>query len=968
MRPEVRVLGPVEVIGPGGRANLQGARQRAVAGVLALHAGTVVSRDRLVDVLWDDDPPRTAVKSLHSHVARVRQSLSGCGLTDVLRTSEPGYVLMIEPEAVDAHRFARVVATARAAPPDDAEAVERLRAALASWRGPALADAGLVGWGVAEVERWHELRLTAWEHLWAAELRRGRHHVALPELERLLVAHPTRERLVGLYMLALYRCERQVEALEAYRRLAERLADELGVDPGAELSRLHTDILRRSSALDPPRPDAPDAPDAAPAQLPARAGHFTGRAADLSTLDRAVGEDGEWPVVSISGPGGMGKTSLAVQWAHRVAGRFPDGQLFLDLHGHDPAAAMTAAEALAHLLLGLGVPDSRVPATTAARAGLYRSVLYGRRVLVLLDNCGDAADLAALVPGGTASLLLITGRAKPASLMVRHAVCAVSLDALSDAEALTLLGRVLGAARVEREHRAATRLVRLCGGMPLALRIAAAKLVIRSDSTIEDLADELAADRLDSLAVEGDDRSVRAVIASAYRTLSAPAARAFRLLGSHPGPHFPAHLVAAACGVAPAAARPWIEELVGAHMIVGAGDGRYRFHDLVRLFAQQRGTGEEPALARVVDFYLALAREAADLPDRHAALATLDAERENLLPVVRAAGENGLPAAAWQLTAALTGFFDARGHWTERIEMCRVGVAAAAELGDPAAEGEMLRSLGTAYRITRHLTEALDCYPRALELMRAADDRRGEAAVHNNIGGANVELRRFDAAVAAYRQAIALHAATGNRRGIAVSQRNLGYTYVRMGRPELSFEPLGESLANARADGDLRLEAGALDTLGEAYLLLDDVDHALEHFRAALVLSRRVGDRRFESETLTNTGIALLGRGDPGAALVDLRQALAVSAALADRHGESVVRANLGRAHLALGDLTAAREEFRRALAIRERLQDGYEEARLHDDLAEVEARSGRPDAAARHRELARRLHGDPAVSARSPR
>lgn len=945
MGVDFRVLGPVEVIGPEGLADLQGARQRAVLGVLALHAGAVVPRERLVDVLWDDDPPRTAVKSLHSHVARVRQALSGCGLPGVLRTSATGYVLHVDAISVDAHRFERSV---RGLSGDADIVAKQSRDALALWRGDAFGDAMLTGWGIAEINRLHELRLTAFEHLWDAELRRGRHAEAVVELERLLVAHPHRERLVGLYMLALYRSGRQVDALDAYRGLKDLLADDLGVDPGPELSTLYIEILRQDRKLDIP---APIAGNPVPAQLPARPGHFTGRQAELSILDDSLAAQ-EPPIVMVFGPAGMGKTALAVQWAHRIAPHFPDGQLFLDLRGHDSDTAMPATQALTHLLLGLGVPDDRIPTGTIEKAGLYRSLVHGKRVLIVLDNCGDAEDVLPLVPGSATCLLLVTSRRALGALAVRHAVRGLGIDALDQEAARSLLTRVVGAARVDREPAAAARLAELCGGMPLALRIAAAKLLVHSERRIADLVDELAGgDPLAVLSVPGDSRSVHGVLASAYRALSPPAERMFRLLSQFPGPTFHTELAAALCGLPPASARSIVDELAATHLITGLGNGHYRFHDLIRLFAHQCGPHENQAGERMLDWYLALAEAANEIldPTRDRVrpqlryppelpadpLAVLDAELPNLVPVVRHAP----PSFAGQLTSALTSYFYARGHWATRVELCQVSVRAAQESGDPAAEAEMLRLLGVAYRVTRRMTEALDVYPRALELMRAAGDRRGEAAVYNSIAGANVDLRQFDEAVPAYRRAIELHAATGYRWGLLVAQRNLGYTYVLMGRPELSYEPLRLALAMAREIDNPRMEAAALDSLGEALLCEGETDRALDHFRGALAIGRRIGDRRFESEALNNLGLAQLERGEPGAALDTLRQALSVCRERADRHGESLTLHNIGRTRMAMGDLAAAREELRMALAIRDRFPDAYAEALVRANLAELETR-----------------------------
>jgi DNA-binding SARP family transcriptional activator len=587
VRAQVRVLGPVEVIGPYGAAQLTGARQRAVAALLALNAGAVLPRWRLVDALWGDEPPRTAVKSLHSHVARVRQALDACGLSGLLVTRDAGYALMLDADDVDALRFEESARRGHDELVNGApeRAAAHLAHGLALWRHEvALADADPVGWGAAEVDRLSEVRLTASEDRWDAELRLGRHDAAVGELERLLVAHPLRERLVALLMLALYRSGRHAAALDAYQRLRSRLGSDLGVDPGPELVSLHARILRREPDLarSPGEPGggartgrhattAPPMPR--PAQLPARVGHFTGRGDELAALDRLVDHpDDDVRIAVISGSAGVGKTALAVQWAHRIADRFPDGQLFVDLRGHDPKAALSPADALSHALRSLGVPADRIPAAVPEQAALYRSLLHGRRILVIADNGGAADDVLPLVPAGPGNLLVVTSRAALTALATHHAVCAVGLDVLGDAEALALLRTLLGGATVDAEPQVAADLVRLCDGMPLALRIAAAKLTGRARREIRALRDELSnADRLDVLSVEGDSRSVRTVFASAYRALSPPAARVFRLLGLHPGPTFTAHLAAAMADLSLAAAQAAVGELAAAHLAISAG-------------------------------------------------------------------------------------------------------------------------------------------------------------------------------------------------------------------------------------------------------------------------------------------------------------------------------------------------------------------------------------------------------------
>ncbi|MEV4412000.1 BTAD domain-containing putative transcriptional regulator [Catellatospora sp. NPDC049609] len=1033
-QPGVRILGPIEVAGADGPAALSGARQRALLAVLAMNAGTVVHQPRLIDALWGWDPPRTAVKTLHSHIARVRQALEACGLPDTLHTRHAGYVLDIPVQSVDAHLFESIVASARRHLGDSApeQAARELREGLALWRGDALVDGEPTGWAAAEAARLNEVRLCAVEELWDAELRLGRHHAAVGELERLLVTHPHRERLVGLSMLALYRCGRAADALEAYRRLRAHLADELGTDPGQELQRLHTAILREDPSLAPAGPahgpgsgsgsgsgsasgvgsagaghrgptvtsrgrrpaagsgaatsaagTAGGYAEPVPAELPSPAGHFTGREGALSTLDELLSQLGPQPRIAfVAGPAGMGKSALAVQWAHTAAGHFPDGQLFVDLAGHDPAHALTPADALARVLTSLGVPAGRIPAETSARSALYRTLLRERRVLVVLDDAGGAEQVLPLVPPTPSSLLLVTSRSQPTALSTHHAVHAVGLDALDRHEAVALLAEVIGRARVEREPADAARLAELCGGMPLALRIAAAKLTARPGRTLAELTAELACeDRLDGLSVAGDNRSVRTVFASAYRALPAPAARLFRLLGLHPGPSFTAHLAAAAGGVTPAAARRVLDELVAAHLVGEVGPDRFRCHDLLRLYARECALAEEPpaardeALARIVDWYTAVADAAnrlvdpgrdrvtpvlahppAVLPfpaDHHAALDFLDRERAGLLAVVRHAAEQGRDTAAWQLTYLLTGFFDSRGHWEERVELCRWGVAAAARTGDPAAEGLMRSGLGVALIMTRRFDEALDVLHSSLTLMRRCGDVRGEGHVHNNIAVAGAGLRRYDDAVQAYQQALVLHTSIGNALGIALALNNIGDAYVRMGRAELGAEYLSRALAAGRELPNARLEAAALSGLGQAHLALADYDAALSHLGAALAVRRHSGDRRHEAATRNWIGVAHLRRGDRAAALDQFGQALALSQEIADRHLEATALANIGRTHLRHDDTVAAGGYLRLAQAVRTRAPDTYEAAELARDLGDLAHRTGDPATAQEQWQLA---------------
>ncbi|WP_412542615.1 BTAD domain-containing putative transcriptional regulator [Longispora sp. K20-0274] len=995
MGVELRLLGPIEAVGPAGPAVLSSARQRALVGLLALRPGLPVTASRLVQALWGMDPPRTAVRTLQSHLTRAKQALAAAGLPGLLTGGRIGYTLAAGPEAVDACRFEALVAAARAesAAGHVAEAVSGLRTGLGLWRGEALADAELHGWAAAEVARLHQVRLAALADLWDGELRLGGHADAVPELERLLVADPGEERLVGLLMLARYRCGRHSEALTGYQRLRERLAETLGVDPSPELQRLHTAILRRDPAL-----DLADAPGQVPAQLPSRPGHFTGRPAELALLDAALPPGGDaghalpgdtdagTPLVLVSGPAGMGKTALVVEWTQRVADRFADGQIFCDLLGHDEATALTPDDVLGHALRGLGVPAGRIPTGPADQLGLYRSLLRDRRVLLVCDNVGSAEQILPLVPPTAGSLLVATSRHQLPTLDVHYALRRVELDALSLGESLTLLDRVLGTARTAAEPGPARQLVDACDRMPLALRIAAAKLTSRPRLAIADLVAELATgNRLDALSVPGDSRSIRAVFASAYRALTPAAAAAFRLLGLHPGPTFAVPLVAAVTGTPVTDARRVTEELAAAHLVSEVASGRFRFHDLIRWYARECAGAEEPADARtraeerLLDWYLAVAdaanrtltpgRDRAPVharhpvpdppfPARHAeVLAFLDAERANLSAVSRHAVDRGEDTAAWQLAYLLMGFYYSRGHWAPMLEICRTGLDAARRLADGGTEGLMRGQVGVACIQLQRFDEALDALRRALPLMVAAGDAWGEGSVRNNTAVALAALRRFDEAVAEYEAALAMHTANGLSRDVAYALNNLGDAHTRMGQTDVALDYLDRALALVRTLGDDRLEAVILHGTGAAHLGEGRYRQAMELFDRARSTQRLIGDRRAEVDTLNDTGLAHLGLAEHAEARDLFDQARLLSRAIADPHLEAVAMTNLGLAEFRAGATDAAEDWYQRALAVRARVPAVFEEAELHRHLGDLAESRSDAATARSHRDTAIRLY-----------
>ncbi|MBB5874274.1 DNA-binding SARP family transcriptional activator/Tfp pilus assembly protein PilF [Allocatelliglobosispora scoriae] len=905
----VRLLGPIEVIGPRGPANLVGSRQRTLIGLLGLRTGSPVSHLRLIDALWGDDPPRTATQSLYSHIARVRQALDDCGLPGILVTRDSGYLLNLPTTDVDITRFDERVAEGRQALARGAaaEAVTCLLDALALWRGTAFEDGEPSGWAAAEVERLAEARLSALDDLWDARLRLGEHATAVDEIERLLAANPVRERLVGTLMLALCRSGRHASAIEAYQRLRTHLSDELGVEPSPQLQRLNVAVLRRDPMLELEGSAAASTPR--PAQLPPGVGHFTGRAEEESVLRGMF--DGTCRVGVISGPGGMGKTALAVHWARQFLDRFPDGQLFLDLRGHDPATAMPTEEALTHLLRALGISGEATP----ANLGLYRSALQERRMLILLDNASSARQIAPLVPPNSDSMLIVTSRHQLAALALDHEVTAVHLDTLTREDASVLLRRVLGDARVDREQSCADQLVDLCGRMPLALRIATAKLAARPQRLLAELvADLTGEDRLGALSVPGDARTVRAVFATAYQALSPLAATLFRRLGNQPGPTFSAHLAAALAGQP---VQDALDELAVAHLVTEVASGRYRFHDLIRLYAIECCAPDEQAetLDAILTWYLAMADRANHalepardrvklswdtpppempfLADTARVLSFLDTERPNLLPIARHATEHRQLQTTWQLTYLLASYYTHRGYWSDYTEICREGLAAALRLDDPVAERLMRSGLGVAHNVTHHHDSALEQLTQALELMRDGGDQRGQGMALNNIAHAYAQLGRLPAAADAFQQALDLHTADNHLPGITLALNNIADIYIQMGDSDRAFAALERALRLAREIDNAHLEGAVLQNIGEAHLATGDEDGALRHFALALAIRHRIGEKRREADTSNAIGLIHVSRGDHASALDHFSRALALCREINDRGLESATLANM---------------------------------------------------------------------------
>ncbi|GAB3973525.1 BTAD domain-containing putative transcriptional regulator [Plantactinospora veratri] len=837
---EIRVLGPVEAFVGGRPVALGRAQLRTVFAALAVEAGRPVAAETLADRVWSGTPPKTWREVLYSHVTRIRRALTAVEADDepvTLVRRPAGYLLDLDPDLVDLHRFRRLVGAASTAERTDRERVELLRSALALWRGTPLAGVG-GSWADRSRTGWHQHRLEA-AVAWAeAELRLGNGEHVVVELRDLFVEHPLAEQLAGVLMRALVQDGRSAEALECFAALRGRLADELGTEPSAELRAAHQAILRGEHSV--PSPTAAPARSAwpgypHPAQLPAAVPTFTGRRDALAVLDCLLPGQGEPSIAIVSGTAGVGKTALAVHWARRVAARFPDGQLYVDLRGFDDShRVVRPAAVVRQFLLALGVPTERVPEDPETQVALYRSLLAGKQVLVLLDNARDCTQVRPLLPGGAPAFCLVTSRNQLTPLVAVEGAHPVVLDLLSAVEAHELLVSRLGAERVEAEPAAAEQIVAGCARLPLALSIAAAR-ARQSGFPLGMLAEGLAdvRGRLGVLDAGDPGSQVRAVFSWSYRALTPAAARLFRLLGLHPGPDVGVVAAAGLAGVPEPGARVLLAELTGASLLAEHSPGRYACHDLLAAYAADRCRETEPeadraaATGRLLDHYLHTAyradrllnpaRDPIPLPlteampgsatrqpvDGQEARAWLTAEHQVLLGVAQWAVDAGHERRAWQLAWALDMFLHWRGFWHDRSRMWQLAVAAAERLGDPAAAAHAYRDLARANNRLGRYADSGDHLNRALVLFGQAGDRTGQAHTHR--------------ALASLRE--------------------------RQGEPRQALRHDEQALALFVAVEHPQGQADALNSIGWDHCLLGDYVQALRCCRQALELHQRTGDR-----------------------------------------------------------------------------------------------------------------------------
>ncbi|RKN23261.1 AfsR/SARP family transcriptional regulator [Streptomyces radicis] len=956
------VLGPVRAW-LGERPLASGSpQQRALLAALLLRRGRTATAQELVTALWGEEPPLQAVAALRTYASRLRRSLAP--RSEVLVTDLGGYALRLGPfDELDLDTVTKLTAEAEksAATGELTRAHDLYGKALALWDGEALG--GMPGHeSEMERDRLAEQRLVLREARLDVGIQAGLHAEAVSELTALTTAEPLRERLRELLMLALYRSGRQAEALAVYADARKLLIDELGVEPRPELSDLQQRILNADTTLNQPTQQLSSAaPVVRPAQLPAAVPDFTGRKAFVAELGAQLASaDGRVMAVSaVAGIGGVGKTTLAVQVAHAAREHFPDGQLYVDLQGAGAAPSDPAA-VLGAFLRALGQQDTGIPETLDERAALYRSLLDGRRVLTLLDNARDAAQVRHLLPGTPGCATLITSRVRMVDLAGAHLV---DLDVMSPEEALTLFTRIVGPERVNAERNAAMDVVAACGFLPLAIRIAASRLATRRTWTVATLARKLSDERRRLDELQAGDQAVKATFELGYGQLEREQARAFRLLGLADGPDISLAAASALLGRDPADAEHLLETLVDTSLLESAAPGRYRFHDLVRLFARACAERDEQppaeraaALARLLDFYLAttarvyaVQRPGDRLPDHlaptespglsfangSAALDWLFAEADCLLACVRQLALGDTLRACTDLLLAARDL-DESGTFSRQFEQAALTVLdAACRSTDPLIEGRVRLALTHAYNLAWRLDEAEEQARHAHLLGLEANDPVSSCMAPNERGGIAFHRERYADAVEYLEYALAAFRRDGNRAGEASALTNLSRAHSSLGEHELAVRLAREAIDRyVELGSSLRLANGHY-ALGVLLTAAGEHAAAFDELSAALAGFEENRQRVWVGMTFIRMAEATLGTDAPDGSAALAERAVAQFRDVGNEWMQARALTMLGRALDAVGQPGRARACWQQALTAFEKLGSG-EAAEVRNLLGSV--------------------------------
>ncbi len=913
---EFGLLGPLVIRCDGTTMPVAKGRQGALLAALLLDADHAVTVPRLTEVLWGDTPPAAARAALHNQVRRLRDALGEVG-RDRIRTQPGGYLIHLEPGELDVPRMQDLLTSAltaaRAGAWDQASATAA--GAVLLWRGEPLAD--LDSEVLArKVPYLTEIYLQAVEVRLEAEVNLGRYSEAVSELRRFTADHPFREHAHALLMSALYRSGSRGEALTAYQAIRQTLVNELGCEPGAELRDMHQQILKSDQVAVVPEVAVPEiavpevagpvlTPAAAarfpdrvvPRELPGAIGDFTGRARELRALTEmldSTGKDsaGTMVISAIGGTAGIGKSALAVQWAHQVADRFPDGQLYVNLRGFHPSGKpMPSARAVRGFLDVLGIPAERIPATPEAQSGLYRSLLSQRRMLVVLDNARDEEQVRPLLPGSPGCPVLVTSRSQLSGLVAAEGARTLALDLLTEAEARELLARRLGAARLDAEPEAAAELIALCAGLPLALAITAARADIpglRLGVLTEELKD--AQLRLDALETGDPAVSARAVFSWSVDSLPASQIRMFRLLGLHPGPDVTIPAAASLAGIPSVQAHRELRNLAGACLISEHVPGRYAMHDLLRAYAAEQAdafeseAGRRAATLRMLDHYLYTARAAdrqlrpgrdpialdplqpgtvpEEVADGSRASAWFQAEQHVMPAVAQFAHAAGFSGHAWKIPWTLTVFLDCRGDWPLMVTMQERALVAASGADDKSGQAMVHRDLARALLRLGRIEDGYDHLEQALSLYQQTGDLTGQGRTHLALALALDAEDRYDLAFSHNEQALRLLSRTGDQAGHGNALSSIGWSHAQRGEYAKALACCHQAIRLQLSSDNQYGGAHTLDSLGYVHRRLRQHARAIDCYEQSVSLFGQLGDRYYQASALTNLGDTLHDAGD----------------------------------------------------------------------------------------------------------
>lgn len=898
---QLRLLGPVELWAGDEAVDIGPAKRRAVLAALAVEAGRPVPIDTLVDRVWErETAPARARSVIYAHVSRLREALAGDPTMRIMR-QPGGYVLLAPAGTIDLHHFTDLTRQARACERDDTARSCLLRQALDLWNGTALADIG--GSWAARVREWYARQRIDVAAAWAeAGLRLHRPTAVLPELQALAAEEPLAEELIVTIMAALHAAGRDAEALSWYATTVRRLADELGTDPGPRLRRAHHAALRSTGDT------APEI--GATAQPPPAVPGFVGRVDELAQLDalrRLRAETADATVIAtVSGMAGVGKTSLAVHWAHRAARRF-DGQLYVDLHGYDGVGRVEPVDAMRGFLEALGVAPDEVPGHPDQVATMWRTALAGRRILILLDNAHDSEHVRPLLPHSPGCLVVVTSRDQLTGLVVTEGARPVPLSPLSDDEAHELLEQRLGYERIAGEQDAMREIVASCGQLPLALAMVAGRAALHPRFPLTSIAAELAGAAGDVGALLDDTGTdLRLVLSWSYDGLGEDAARLFRLLGLHPAGEFSLAAAASLAGLDPPTTRRMLAQLSAASLVTEVAPGRYALHDLLRSYAadlvrSSRFAAEgESAVDRVLDHYVRAAcaasqtlaphRDPPRLPeppagvtyeppgDYQAALRWFASSWPTLRRLVEQAVASERDVYTGPLAWALYTYFERVGLWQPQADVERLALMSAERLGDRAQQLQARRSLAAAYTLLGDYDLAAEHFFGALALAEQVGDGVPLGHVLYGIAWMYTTQEHVGEALGHARRALDQFRAVRHSSGEARCLNMIGWVLTQLGQAEQAVEHCEQALRIHDASGDTWCIAETWDTLGVAQHALRRDDDAIDSFRRSLRLCAELGDHFREAQTLDHLGDALAAAGDRGAA----RDSWARAAALLD--------------------------------------------------------------------------------------